>query len=471
MSECLGLDVGTTTVKAVVIESETGAVVRRATAPNDSEMTSSEDKRAGRSEWDPDRILAVAQQVLSEVGSDTVRAVGVTGQMHGMLLVDGCGRPIGPFIGWQDQRGAEPKPDSNRTLVADLIERLDTSDPARHVCRPKTGYMGATLSWLLAYAQVPAGSRACFLPDFVSSRLTDTLPVSDPTNAAGSGLYDVAAGQFHPPFAELSESSLLPDVVPSGFRAGELKTSWPDSGLRSGIPVGVASGDNQASFLGSVREPVKTVLINVGTGGQMSVSATTPDAGPGLEARPHVNGAYILVGPGLVGGRTYAWLRDFFLEVGRKVFGVEEDPEAVYDRMTELADLIESGAEGLTAEPLLTGTREDPHRRGRLDGIGTANFTSGHLSRAVLEGIAEQFRILYESALKVGAGRRSILVGAGNGVRKNPVLREIVEQQFEMEMRIPIHTEEAAYGAAMQAMVLCGAKKSLKEAAEIIRYE
>ena len=106
-----------------------------------------------------------------------------------------------------------------------------------------------------------------------------------------------------------------------------------------------------------------------------------------------------------------------------------------------------------------------------LDGIGTANFTSGHLSRAVLEGIAEKFRILYESALKVGAGRRSILVGAGNGIRKNPVLREIVEQQFEMEMRIPIHTEEAAYGAAMQAMVLCGAKKSLKEAAEIIRYE
>ena len=176
MSECLGLDVGTTTVKAVVIESETGAVVRRATAPNDSEMTSSEDKRAGRSEWDPDRILAVAQQVLSEVGSDTVRAVGVTGQMHGMLLVDGCGRPIGPFIGWQDQRGAEPKPDSNRTLVADLIERLDTSDPARHVCRPKTGYMGATLSWLLAYDQVPAGSRACSAPSLTDTKSPPSWP-------------------------------------------------------------------------------------------------------------------------------------------------------------------------------------------------------------------------------------------------------------------------------------------------------
>jgi sugar (pentulose or hexulose) kinase len=193
--------------------------------------------------------------------------------------------------------------------------------------------------------------------------------------------------------------------------------------------------------------------------------------GPGLEARPHVDGQYLLVGAGLVGGRTYAWLRDFYLEVGRQLFDVDGDAEAVYERMTDLADRVAPGAEGLWVEPLLTGTREEPGRRGKMDGIGTANFSPGHLSRAVLEGMIAQFRQLYELGVKaVGLEERSLLVGAGNGIRKNKVLREIAKAQFGLRMQVPAHTEEAAFGAAMLAMVMSGDKASLKEAGEIVRY-
>jgi sugar (pentulose or hexulose) kinase len=476
LSNHLGLDVGTTTITAIIVDSNTGACLAKATAPNDSEITSEADRRLGRSEWNADRVLEVLRDVLSEVSRSghVVGAIGVTGQMHGMLLVDSECRAIGPFVGWQDQRAAEVPPDGGDPVIARLLKTACEVDPDGDVCRPKTGYMGATLSWMGVNRRLPEVLfSACFLPDFVAARLTGSRPVTDATNAAGSGLFDVKARAWCIQLIERMDlrEDMLPAVVDSGTQAGGLAVDWADTGLAPGIPVCVACGDNQASFLGSVSDPDRSILINVGTGGQVSVSAVSTRVGPGLEARPHVDGQYLLVGAGLVGGRTYAWLRDFYLEVGRQLFDVDGDAEAVYERMTDLADRVAPGAEGLWVEPLLTGTREEPGRRGKMDGIGTANFSPGHLSRAVLEGMIAQFRQLYELGVKaVGLEERSLLVGAGNGIRKNKVLREIAKAQFGLRMQVPAHTEEAAFGAAMLAMVMSGDKASLKEAGEIVRY-
>lgn len=469
----LGLDVGTTTVTAIVVDSDTGDVVRTATAPNDTETTSSADRKRGRSEWDPARMLAIVRSVLSEAAEAAdVRAIGVTGQMHGMLMVDSVGTPAGPFIGWQDQRATEPCPGTDESIISQMTAAADETDPEVHVCRPKTGYLGATLSWLAAHNAIAPKTSATFLPDFISANLTRTTPVTDATNAAGSGLFDVAARQWHQPLLDALhlDVDLLPEVVASGAAAGQLTDDWATGGLKAGIPVCVACGDNQASFLGSVKTPADSVLINVGTGGQVSVSADASEVGPGLEARPHADGKYILVGAGLVGGRTYAWLRNFYLEIGRQIFDCDCDGDTVYERMTELAAQVPTGADGLAFEPLFTGTRDEPGRRGKIEGIGTANFSPGHLSRALLEGMIEQFRWLYENALAVGVAKREKLIGAGNGIRKNAVLRDIAERTFELKMRVPVHTEEAAFGAAMQAMVLGGGRESLEDTGEVIRY-
>jgi sugar (pentulose or hexulose) kinase len=470
----LGLDVGTTTVTAIVVNSESGEVVSKATAPNDAETTTPDGKAGGRSEWDPARMLDVARMVLRDAAgpAGNVAAIGVTGQMHGMMLVNEASDPIGPFIGWQDQRATDADPTSDGTVIGNLTSSVESTDPQGNVCRPKAGYLGATLAWLKTHNALPDGSLATFLPDFLTTQLTDTRPVTDATNAAGSGLFDVAARQWHQPLLDRIgiEADRLPEVTESGLKAGSLSSNWSGSGLDAGIPVCVACGDNQASFLGSVRLPEESVLINVGTGGQVSVNASSHDVGPGLEARPHVDGRYILVGAGLVGGRTYAWLREFYLEIGRQVFDYEGDAESVYERMTGLAGAVDEGADGLVFEPLFTGTRDEPDRRGKIEGIGTTNFSPGHLSRALLEGVIAQFKWLYDNAVAVGAGERSTLVGAGNGVRKNVVLKEIAERTFGLEMRVPAHTEEAAYGAAMQAMVLGGSRKDLIDAGEVIQY-
>ena len=231
----------------------------------------------------------------------------------------------------------------------------------------------------------------------------------------------------------------------------------------------VSCGDNQASFAGSVADYEETVLVNVGTGGQVSVHASEVVRAPGLEARPFMDGRYLLVGAGLVGGRTFSWLRDFVAAIGRDVYATVAESDAIYDALTRLAEEVEPGAEGLTFEPLLTGTRETPDRRGVMTGIGVNNFTPGHLSRALIEGVAEQFRLLYEAAVAAGAKRRTRLVGAGNGIRRNVVLRAALEAAFGLSMEVPAHTEEAAYGAALLASVGAGERSSLAEACERLR--
>jgi sugar (pentulose or hexulose) kinase len=212
------------------------------------------------------------------------------------------------------------------------------------------------------------------------------------------------------------------------------------------------------------------VLINIGTGGQVSAYVDRAMPTEGLEARPHVDGKYLLVGAGLVGGRSYAWLREVFREVGRAFFGGRGD-EDLYDEMTRLAAAVPPGCEGLRCEPLFTGTRREPDRRGVWSGVGATNFTPGHVARALLEGVAEQFRLMYGEMERLGAGGRTRLIGAGNGIRKNPLLREILADAFGMRMRTPAHREEAAFGAALLAAVGDGAFRDMQEAGRVIRYE
>jgi len=267
------------------------------------------------------------------------------------------------------------------------------------------------------------------------------------------------------------DSNALPTIVDSGALAGKLDVRYASAtGLPAGLPVYAACGDNQASFAGSVADYAASLLINVGTGGQ--VSANVPEAVPAgeLEARPFMDGSDLMVGAGLVGGRSYAWLRDFFRQIGDAFFGQAGETE-LYDKMNQLASQVPPGSDGLHCEPLFTGTRTEPDRRGIWKGVGTANFTPGHVARALLEGLASQFLELYQQMEALDVGNRTKLVGAGNGIRKNALLRTILQDSFEMRMVIPKHKEEAAFGAALLAAVGGGRFETLPEASTIIRYQ
>ncbi|MCZ6680011.1 MAG: FGGY family carbohydrate kinase [Candidatus Poribacteria bacterium] len=476
MARYIGLDLGTTSITGLILDTESKQVLIKKSVANEAEITSPADRVKGRSEWDIDRMIQLAFHLLStlveEAGDTSIAGLGVTGQMHGMVLLNTMGKPCLPFIGWQDQRCHERLPDG-QTYLSRMIN-LGGDGFAETGCRPATGYMASTLFWLAQNDLLPDNVLACFAPDYLVSRLCEQRPVTDATNAASAGIFNPIRSGWDGALVESLGLQLahLPDVRPSCEKAGEVtKAVSRQTGLPSGLPVTVACGDNQASFAGSVADYGQSVLINIGTGGQISAFLEEPLLTDALDLRPFVQSGFLLVGAGLCGGRSYRALRDFIRQVGEEVFGLSAMPD-IYECLNRLAAAVAPGADGLRCEPIFSGSRREPERRGVWSGMSEKNFTVGHMARALLEGLAEQFRLFYNEMLELGIRPRSRLIGSGNGIRKNALLRQILSAAFSVPLEVAGHTEEAAMGAALGAAVAEGEFENIQAASRhFIRYE
>ncbi|MFO7916964.1 MAG: FGGY family carbohydrate kinase [Anaerolineae bacterium] len=474
MSLYMGLDVGTTTLSAVILDTDSGCPVTSRSCENDASVTG-----PSRAELDLAAlrvsIIDLLAQTVRDIGErrEEVRALGVTGQMHGVALLAPDTRPLGPAITWQDGRVEERMPGGDVTYLQHFVALAGGEEAFwRMGCLPAAGFMGPTLHWLRLNGRLPsAPARACFIPDAAVAFLIGHPPPTDPTDAASSGLYDVVHGRWDEEFVERLglPMGILPPVKPSGWPAGELLPHMAEAtGLPSGTPVMGAVGDNQTSFLGSVREPGEAILLNVGTGAQISALIDDFHRLPGVDTRPFPHSRYLLVGAGLFGGRSYALLRDFFDQVGEAFFQGSDD-DTLYGAMNALAAAVPPGAEGVRCAPFFTGTRQDPQLRASFTGLGVDTLTPGHLSRALLEGIGEAFYDLYER-MCVLFGEREHLVGAGNGIRRNPLLARILAQRFDMPLYVAVHEEAAAVGAALLAAVTRGDFASADAAVGELHY-
>jgi len=473
----MGVDVGTTKIAVLLLNTETRKVETVHTVPNASEITDAQGKAKGWSEWSAEKVAELTFKAIAKVAahsrSKQVKAIGVTGQMHGTVLVSHDGQAVTPFIGWQDRRCDENVPGENFSYISRMVDLAGEHGFQREGCKPATGYMGSTLFWLKENHALPSKPvTACFLPDYIVMRMTGQPPVTDPTNAGSSGIFDVTSRKWDLLLVQKLgiPSELLPEVKKSGEPVGELaKEAAEKTGLPQGTPVCVACGDNQASFLGSVSNRQVSVLVNVGTGGQISLWVPEYIKAKNLETRCYLDESYLLVGAELCGGRSYALLQRFFLEVGRAFFGAKTTGE-LYQTMTRLASKVPSGSDGLICEPLFAGTRWDSSRRAAWLGVNEMNFTPGHFARSLLEGVAARFKALYDSAVQAGLSPRNFLVGSGNAVRKNFLLAEILSETFGMPLQVPVNVEEAAFGAALLSAVGCRRFPSVDEAARLVEY-
>jgi sugar (pentulose or hexulose) kinase len=481
MAHYLGVDVGTAKIAALLLDAESGRQIATHELTNVVESTSEEDHAIGRREWDAERMTSLAFEcirgVLEKASGVEVRAVGVAGQMHGMVLVRE-GRAISPLIGWQDQRCQEIMPGRDVNYIGRMLDLGGVGGFARTGCPPATGYLGATLFWLASQrdprvsAGHAAGIKACFMSDYVVMRLTGEGPAIDPSNAGGSGLFDVASRLWNRTLINRLglDPDLFPPVVTGGPVVGGITAEAAKAtGLPAGTPVRVGCGDNQASFAGGVAEPEESIFVNIGTGAQISAWVPRFIGAEAIDTRPYFGKGFLLVGAPLCGGFSYALLRDFIREVGARFFGAKGD-EDLYERMTALAASVPTGADGLRCEPLFTGTRLDPNRRASMAGMTAANFTPGHFARAFLEGVAQQLLKFYRDMQESGVRPRRILIGSGNGIRKNPLLPRIVAEMFGMPLRVPESAEEAAFGAALLAAVAVKEFTNLAEARHLIAY-
>jgi len=374
--------------------------------------------------------------------------IGLTGQMHGILYADENGKALGPLYTWQDGRGGLVHPDGEMNTYAERLAGLTSG-------RVAPGYGLATHYYNLSNGLVPPrAAKLCTIGDYVAMGLTGRRePFIHSTNAASLGCF--CGGGFDR--TALGSAGIDTSILPDCTDKTELAGLTPD-----GIPVSVAIGDNQASFLGSVADWEDSLLANIGTGSQ--ISFVDNDTYDGLEARPFFGNETLTVGAGLCGGRSYAMLEAFF----RRVLAMAGRPtdQSLYRAMGEYLAKNPVLSDPLHVTTKFNGTREDPRERGSIAGISTANFTPEALISGFIHGMAGELRALLPASL----GGRKTLVASGNGVCQNPALARAISEAFHMPVRIPLHTEEAAYGAALFALAAAGRFHRLSDAKSFIRY-
>lgn len=471
MSLAIGLDLGTTSICAVAVDLN-GNPVGRVTRAHNADLPTSNPRHAEQS---PDRLWRTACAVLRELTAElneTPASLGVTGQMHGMLLVNDRLKPLGPLITWKDRRALEGGK-SGTSLLEEFRALCDAEAVEKTGCTCSPGYLAISLFTLMRRSQIPGDSRwALLLADWVTARLAGVTPNIDRTNAASTGVYNLADDCWSNLIAATTlPAELFPPVVGSGKIFGELKPEpAAETGLPLGLPVGVAMGDHQAALLGAVPDGASAIHINIGTGGQISLPLDRFTRAAASETRYLPDDRFLLVGAGSVGGDAYASLREW-VAAWVAPFGMTPTNEEIYATLQELVSKIPPECDGLTAEPYFRGSRHEPNRRGKFDQISTTNFTPGHLGAAIWDGVAKnlvEFRDAHQSLL-AGSNQDFRIVATGNAVRENPRLAESLAREFEAPIWTPEHREEAAFGAALLAGVRAGLWPDLSTASDNIR--
>ncbi|MCL6443659.1 MAG: hypothetical protein K6T83_09420 [Alicyclobacillus sp.] len=426
----LGLDIGTTSICAVVLDTDAMCVVASRTVPNDSGMASPEPYARLQN---ADRIWEIAGGLVDAMLHECpgVAGIGLSGQMHGIVYVDERGQAVSPLFTWQDERGNLPYSDGES--YAEALSRIFGQPMA-------SGFGFVTHFYHVVHGQVPTDARSlCTIGDYIAMKLAGvSKPVMDPTNAASLGGW--ADGRIDPSALARAgiDADMLPKVVESGTRVGT---------TASGIPVHAALGDNQASFVGSGASRGDSLLINIGTGAQLSLWSDAPVSAPGWEVRPFPGGGWLLVAATLGGGKTYALLERFFRSVCHVFTGT--DPGSLYARMDALLAGGEHAEDAMVLVPQFFGTRADPHARASITNISEQNFTPAGLTRAFVNGMAEELASLFE-ALPEEVRRRVVrAVGSGNGMRRNRGLQDAMARRMGLPLALSPFEEEAAVGAAL----------------------
>jgi xylulokinase len=435
VTQLVGLDVGTTGVKALAL-SPAGEVLARA-----EEAYELATPQPGWAEQDPEDWWRAAERALARLGGETT-AIGLSGQMHGLVVLDDRDRVLRPAILWNDQRTeAECAEIEERVGLPRLIQLTGN--------RALTGFTAPKLLWLRrhepdTYARI---AHVLLPKDYVRLRLTGEHAI-DVADASGTLLFDVARRRWSDEMLELLE--LDPAWLPRALESPEISGT-----TATGIPVAAGAGDQAAAALGVGVDRPGPVSVVLGTSGV--VFAALPGFAADPQARVHafchaVPGAWHAMGVMLSAAGSLRWLRG--------ALGVRHG----YDELTAAAADWPPGAEGLIFLPYLTGERTphaDPHARAAFAGL-TLRHDLGALVRAVLEGVAyglrDSLELLRELGVDPQAGHAS-----GGGARSELWLR-ILASVLGLPIRLAQTDEGSAYGAALLGGVAAGVFRDVQEA-------
>jgi xylulokinase len=421
--------------------------------------------RIGWAEQSPEDWWRAACQAIREClaksssSAQEVSAIGLTGQMHGLVLLDAQDHVVRPAIIWCDQRTGEECQEITKQVGAQRLIEL-TANPAL------TGFTLPKIWWVRRHEpELWARVRSLMLPkDYIRFRLTGARAI-DVADASGTLMFDVVHRRWSQPMLEISrlDKALLPKVYESPEISGRMHEEGArSSGLRPGIPVVAGAGDQAAGAVGMGIVKPGAVSATIGTSGVVFAATSTPVLEPkgrihtfchAIPNRWHVMG--VTQGAGL----SLRWFRDQF-GAGK------DDGRDPYDRLVDEAAKTPPGADGLLWAPYLMGERTphlDPNARGALVGI-TAQHTRAHVIRAILEGVAFSLRDTLTLFREIGVPIESIRLGGGGA--RSPLWQQIQADIYGMPVELIEADEGGAYGAALLAGVGTGNWPSVELACE-----
>ncbi len=458
----LGIDVGTSGSKAILIDA-TGSVLAKSLIEYQLHTPKPLWSEQNPHDWWQATVQAI-QNVLtiSKTEASDISCIGLTGQMHGLVLLDQAGEVLRPAILWNDQRtGAQCDKIHNRVGIQRVIEI--TGKPAL------TGFTAPKILWVREHEpHIYKSILTILLPkDYIRYRLTGSL-LTDVADASGTSLFDVGQRTWSDEMIQSLDitHSWLPEAHESPVISARVdNTGSKVTGLLEGTPVVAGAGDQAAEAVGCGIVNQDVISVTVGTSGVVFAAMPTYDREKIGELHGYchaVPNMWHVMGVMLSAGGSLRWYRDNLVRV--KSRNSEEHDISDYDALIKETAAIPPGCEGLLFLPYLMGERTpyaDPLARGAFIGL-TMRHTRAHLTRAVLEGIAFGLKDSLERARKLGIKFQKIRISGGGARSKS--WREIMANVFQSDVTTVNVTEGAAYGAALLAATGGGAFDSVPEA-------
>jgi xylulokinase len=451
----LGIDISTTGAKALLIDTN-GRVVSSATTSYNLSTP-----HPLWSEQDPEDwwtgIKRSIRQVLTQAGikGDSIAAIGMTGQMHGLVLLNRDGQVLRPAILWNDQRTGAQCDEIRKIFGKDQLIKISGNDAL-------TGFTAPKILWVKEnepeiYKQV----KHILLPkDFVRYKLTGEFAV-DRAGGSGTILFDLAKRDWSEEIINALE--ITNDWLPPTFEGPEVtgminKFAAEETTLPVGIPVVGGGGDQAAQAVGVGAVQPGIVALTLGTSGVVFATTEYPFIEP--EGRLHafchaVPERWHFMGVMLSAAGSLQWYRNTLA------------PDASFDDLVSEANKVSPGSEGLLFLPYLTGERTpypDPEARGAWVGL-TIRHTRAYLTRSVLEGVAFGIKDSFTLIQSAGLGEITQVRISGGGA-KSQLWKQIMASVLNSELVTVNTTEGAAYGTALLAGVGAGVYDSIQEACD-----
>lgn len=441
----LGIDLSTTGAKALLLD-ERGQTVASASTP----LTLSTPRPLWAEQqphdwWEATIASIRAALAMADARGDEVRAVGLTGQMHGLALLDAQGEPLRPAILWNDQRTAAECDEIRARIGRSRLIAITGNDALPGFTAPK-------ILWVRRHEpEVYARAAHILLPkDYIRYRLTGDYAM-DKADGSGSLLFDLAARDWSGEVAaslDIPRAWLPPTYEGPAITGAISAEAAALTGLAAGTPVMAGGGDQAAQAVGVGAIDPGMAAVTLGTSGVVFAATSTPLYEP--EGRLHAfchaaPGRWHLMGVMLAAAGSLQWLRDTLA------------PGVSFEALLAEAAQAPAGSEGLLFLPYLSGERTphpDPLARGAWVGL-TLRHTRAHLARAVLEGVAFGLRDCFSLLAQVGLDEMARVRISGGGAR-SPLWREIVASVLAIPLETVAADEGAAYGAALLAGVGAG---------------